>query len=208
MTQSKQPNRIEAENIWQQGINYRLSRPYPFVQKDEYVFHTKGVAAAAEAIAQHINGIDTEKAYVFGLLHDYGKRINQAKENKFHGQEGFEQMRQMGYDEVAQICLTHTFPKKDFGDEEFSFPKEWLDWSRQELQNVEYTDYDLLICLCDKFFEGFNMVSIERRVEAIASRYSLDDYQKKVLYTQSMGLKNYFDEKTGTDIYKILKIKD
>ncbi len=108
------PDRDRAEALWEEGIRYRLSRPYPFDLESEYRFHTRGVAEAAEKIAACVSGLVPEKAFVFGLLHDYGKRINQSRENKFHGQEGYEQMMKLGYPEIARICLTHTFPDKDF----------------------------------------------------------------------------------------------
>lgn len=83
------PSRKKAEEIWEQGIGYRLSSPYPYPLEKEYRFHTRGVAAAAEKIAARIPGMNGEKAYVLGLLHDYGKRIGEREENKFHGQEGY-----------------------------------------------------------------------------------------------------------------------
>ena len=39
------PSRKKAEEIWEQGIGYRLSRPYPYPLEKEYRFHTRGVAA-------------------------------------------------------------------------------------------------------------------------------------------------------------------
>ena len=224
------PSRKQAEEIWEQGIRYRLSRPYPYLLEKEYRFHTLGVAAAvdavpeegavviatgpltsdrlAEKIAALIPGMDGEKAYVLGLLHDYGKRIGEREENKFHGQEGYEQMMFLGYPDVAQICLTHTFPDKNFDRGQYSFPDEWIEWAREKLAGTVYTDYDYLIAFCDKLFEACEMVSIEKRIEAIVERYGLNADQRDLLYRESIGLKKYFDEKTGDDVYRILEIED
>ncbi len=204
----KYPSRNEAYKIWEDGIKYRQSRPYPFPLENEYRFHTQGVAAASQAIAEHVNGMDREKAFVLGLLHDYGKRINEKIENKFHGREGYEVMMDLGFPAVAQICLTHTFPNQNFDDSEYAYPQEWKDWAHQKIAKIQYDDYDYLICLCDKFFEGLSMVSIEKRTEGIAQRYNINKAQKDILYKQSIALKKYFDEKTGMDIYQILKIRD
>ncbi len=201
------PDRKTAEKIWQQGIKYRLSRPYPFPVFEEYKFHTRGVAKTAEKIASNLPEMDSEKAYVFGLLHDYGKRIGEKEEHKFHGQEGYEQMMMMGYDEVAQICLTHTFADKNFLYEDYSYPLEWLQWAKNKLKNIFYTDYDYLICLCDKFFEGMSMVTIEQRVDGISKRYQLDENKKNMLLHESLELKHYFDVKTGKNIYKLLELE-
>lgn len=201
------PDRDWAEALWEEGIRYRLSRPYPFDLESEYRFHTRGVAEAAEKIAAYVPGLVPERAFVFGLLHDYGKRISQSRENKFHGQEGYEQMMKLGYPEIAQICLTHTFPDKDFNPEQYSFPPEWFDWIRCRLAPLVYDDYDLLIAFCDKLFEACEMVSIEERVAAIVRRYGLNGRQRNLLYDQSMKLKHYFDAKTGRNVYKILGLE-
>ncbi len=202
------PTKEQAKKIWEEGILYRLSQPYPYDLENEYRFHTLGVASAAEKIAAFIPDLDSEKAYVFGLLHDYGKRISEKRENKFHGREGYEQMILMGYPEIAQICLTHTFPRKNFNREQFSFPEEWIAWAREHLAAAEYTDYDYLVAFCDKLFEACSIVSIEKRVDAIVERYKLSNHQRELLYRESIGLKEYFDSKTGRDVYQILGIKD
>lgn len=202
------PTRSEALKIWEKGICDRCQKPYGFPFEDEYRFHTLGVAKAAEAIAAHIEGMDCDKAYVLGLLHDYGKRISERTEGRFHGREGYEAMQEMGYPEVAKICLTHTFPNKNFSEDEFSYPQDWQDWSRKTLSELEYNDYDYLIALCDKFFEGMSMVSIAKRVKGIVQRYGLAPSQEKILIEGAMRLKEYFDRKTGCDIYDILGIEE
>lgn len=201
------PSKIEAEKIWEQGIAYRRAKPYGFASEKEYRFHSHGVGEAAEKIAAHIPDMDSEKAFALGILHDYGKRIKQSVENVFHGREGYEAMLEMGYPEVAQICLTHTFPDQDFNEEQYSFPQEWKDWAREKLRDVKYTDYDLLIAFCDKLFEEMKMVSVEDRVDAIVKRYNLAQNQKEILLEQSLRLKKYFDSRVGGDIYQILGIR-
>lgn len=201
------PTREEAETLLEEGIAYRLSRPYPCTTEAEYRFHVHGVAEAAFKIAAHIKGMNPEKAYIMGLLHDYGKRIGEQMENRFHGIEGYCQMMKKGYPEIAQICLTHSFPIKDFEDDDFSWPKAWKDEVRQLLKNMVYSDYDLLIALCDKFFEAMSLVTLEERIEAICRRYQLNRRHKEALRHQSFWLKNYFDAKTGKDIYEILGLK-
>ena len=93
-------------------------------------------------------------------------------------------------------------------DEEYAYPDDWKKWVHDKFSKMEFDDYDYLICLCDKFFEGMLKVSMERRVEGIVKRYGLTEKQKKTLLKNSLSLKHYFDKKTGTDIYKILDIKD
>ena len=65
-----------------------------------------------------------------------------------------------------------------------------------------------MVCLCDKFFEGLSIVSISNRVKGIVNRYRLSKIEENYLLAESMQLKDYFDKKTGQDIYKILDIED
>ena len=67
------PDREQAEKIWQQGIDYAIEHHTmsPQIVK-EYIFHTQGIARSAALIAARLPDMDTEKAYVLGLLHDYG----------------------------------------------------------------------------------------------------------------------------------------
>lgn len=185
-----------------------MSKPYPFKDRDAYAFHTRNVARFAKIIAERIPFLDSEKAYILGLLHDYGKRINEREENRFHGCEGYEEMLKLGYDDVARICLTHTFHIQNFSDEEYNYPKEWLDWAKTKLRNYEYNDYDRLIQFCDMLTEDFNFVTIEQRAEGIARRYHLSATQKQNLIRDALPLKKHFDTLCGTNVYNLLGIKD
>ena len=185
-----------------------MSKPYHFKDRDAYAFHTRNVARFAKIIAECIPFLDSEKAYILGLLHDYGKRINEREENRFHGREGYEEMLKLGYDDVARICLTHTFHIQNFSDEEYNYPKEWLDWAKTKLRNYEYDDYDRLIQFCDMLTEGFNFVTIEQRAEGIARRYHLSAAQKQNLIRDALPLKRHFDILCKTDVYSILGIKE
>lgn len=196
-----------AEQIFEGGILYRRSRPYHFDLEKEYRFHCHGVAKAAQILAEHIAGVDAQKAYIFGLLHDYGKRISQNMENRFHGIEGYYAMLELGYPEVARICLTHSFSQPNFRDDDYSLPKSWLDEARNLLKDVVYNDYDLLICFCDKLFEGLKMVTMEERIRGICGRYNLNRQQQKCLEDECRWLKKYFDYKAGVDVYQLLEIK-
>ncbi len=203
----KIPDLVTAEKLWHAVILNRLSKPYPFNDRDAYVFHTRGVARFAKTIAEKIPELDTQKAYILGLLHDYGKRINESEEKRFHGQEGYEEMTALGYDDVARICLTHTFHIKDFSDEEYNYSAGWLCWAKEKLKLLTYNDYDRLIQLCDMLTEGFNFVTIEQRAEGIAGRYHLTDKQKQNLISDTLPLKQHFDNLCGEDIYTLLQIK-
>ncbi|MFV0625955.1 MAG: HD domain-containing protein [Alphaproteobacteria bacterium] len=211
MNSKAYPSLKQAEEIWLEGIRYRQENPEvkPLSQyiEEEYKFHTRGVAAAAKKIASRTVSLNPEKAYILGLLHDYGKKKDEKSQNIFHGRVGYDEMINKGYSDVARICLTHTFPTKDFDDKDFWYPQEWKDWLRKELKSIQYDDYDRLIQLCDKFFEGMTMISIERRMRKIVERYNLNEETYQTLVSEGIILKKYFDNLCGVDVYEVLGIE-
>lgn len=72
--------------------------------------HSYNVAQAAKIIAENCN-MDSEKAFVCGLLHDIGRRTGIAAVR--HIIDGYDYAVSKGWNEVARVCLTHSFPVKD-----------------------------------------------------------------------------------------------
>ncbi len=201
------PELSSAQKIWQEGIDFRLSQPQPWPVHREYVFHTTGVADSARRIAAETPYLNPEKAYVLGLLHDYGKKYDERATGKFHARTGYEELSAMGYDDAARICLTHSFPDSDFEDSEYaSYCPEWLSWARQELKKVVCDDYDRLIQLCDLFFEGMSKVGFAARFAGIEQRYHLLPSQTARLKSAAARNKTFFDNLCGIDIYELLNI--
>ncbi len=204
----KYPSIRNAEKIWKEGVLYRETH-YPFPEKDEYIFHSRGVGRCCRIIAENCSELNVEKAYALGLLHDYGKRISEKITGRFHGREGYEIMMAMGYDDVARVCLTHSFYAPDFKDNDYpSYKKEWLLWAKEKMSSLIFNDYDRLVQLCDLFFEGLEKVCIKKRIKGISFRYNLKETDTKNFYDNAVKNKKYFDEKCGCDIYKLLEIKD
>ena len=173
------PNIKEAIYLWQESLSGILNHSKPNIQM-EYIYHTTGVAESAYKIAQKCN-LDPQKAYVAGLLHDYGKIQNEKQSGLAHFIVGYKKMMEYGFDFLAKICLTHSFPIKDFSFCDYSsYKKEDLIEAKNILSITEYDDYDRLIQLCDIFFEGMNKVTYQERIEGIKKRYNLTDMQIKV----------------------------
>ena len=68
--------------------------------------HSRVAAYCAERIAKAA-GMDTEKAYVLGLLHDIGRKF--GIKHLAHVYDGYHYMQSLGYGDAARICLTHSF---------------------------------------------------------------------------------------------------
>ena len=75
--------------------------------------HSRTAAHCAEAIAAAC-GLDADKAYVLGLLHDIGRRY--GKRHLGHVVDGCRYMLSLGYDEVARVCLSHSFNNQSLED--------------------------------------------------------------------------------------------
>ena len=201
------PTIKQALNLFDSGMALmdKEQAYYSFYKGKSFRSHCCLVACCAEIIASRLDNIDCQKAYIFGLLHDYGKMVRDA-ENKeyFHGLTGYEEMIKLGYDEVARICLTHTFTKRDFKYTEYNYPE--MRKTKELLSKIDYNDYDRLIQLCDLLVVGMGFSKIKDRMIFIKDKYRVSNIQIKHLYRQALGLKNYFDRRCGCNIYRLLGI--
>ncbi len=201
------PTKEEAEKIWQDGINYSREHQTKTPQIDkEYIFHSRGVADFSSRLANKM-GLNGDKAFALGLLHDYGKRIDEKQDDRFHGVIGYYDLLEYGYPDVAKICLTHTFKDKNFSNEDFSYPPHWLEECRTLLKNITYDDYDRIVQYADMFFEGMEITSLENRIAGITQRYNLNELQQNTLKNGVFKLKTYIDNKCDCDSYEVLGIK-
>jgi len=69
--------------------------------------HSRCVAECAKKIAEACGDIDSEKAYVLGLMHDIGRKF--GTRHLGHVYDGWKYMERLGYPEAGRICLTHSF---------------------------------------------------------------------------------------------------
>lgn len=162
--------------------------------------HSRIAARCAQKIAA-ASGMDTEKAYVLGLLHDIGRRF--GKGHLAHVYDGHWYMQYLGYDAAARICLTHSFPIQTLsayiGNRDI-FPGKQEELSRA-LAAVTYDDYDRLIQLCDCLAGSEGVMDMAARMEDIRFRYGSYPQDK---WDANMALRVYFEKKTGTEMYRLL----
>lgn len=69
--------------------------------------HSRVAAHCAEKIAMVCPELSPDKAYILGLLHDIGRRF--GVRHLGHVSDGYTYMVSLGFDEVARVCLTHSF---------------------------------------------------------------------------------------------------
>lgn len=187
------PTRTEAERLLREA---EQQNPGPWGN------HSRVVAHCAEKIAESCEGLDAEKAYVLGLLHDIGRKF--GVRHLGHVSDGYTYMMSLGYDEAAKICLTHSFNNQS--------TKEYIgkfDTSEEELELIDTTlakivmdDYDRLIQLCDSLAGSDGVLDIEERMGDVKRRYGSYPQEK---WDSNLRLKEYFEEKAGRDIYDVVE---
>ena len=163
--------------------------------------HCRIAARCAEKIAGATEEMDADKAYVLGLLHDIGRKFGIG--HLRHVVDGYSYMNSLGYDEVAQVCLTHSFSGRTVDDYigDFDATKEEEELIREKLWIVEMDQYDELIQLCDALAGTKGALDVEERMMDVENRYGSYPQCK---WDHSLELKKQFEEKTGLVISKAL----
>ena len=196
MTNDKLPSKIEADLILEQANN---DNPGPWIN------HCKIVAKVAEIIAKN-SSLNTDKAYVLGLLHDIGYAdFRDYKARSCHVIIGYDNMILKGYDTVARICLSHSFPIKDigaYGGTDTNWNKEEKDSLIKFLSETEYDDYDRLIQLCDSLGTAEGVCLIDKRMMGVVRRHGFSEFTVKK-WNATFDLKDYFDDLCGRNIYSL-----
>ena len=163
----------------------------------QWVSHSRTTAHCAEKIAQY-SGMNAEKAYVLGLLHDIGRKFGVS--HLRHVSDGYKYMMSLGYDDVARICLTHSFnqDKIEAYVGNFDASEEDTELIRTKLKEAVQDDYDKLIQLCDAIAGADGVMDIIDRMSDVKRRYGSYDPEK---WQTNLDLKMYFEDKMGMDLY-------
>lgn len=181
------PTRATAEKLLQSGV-----RENP----GNWGKHSVVVGKCAEAIARQC-GLDADKAYSLGLMHDIGRRFGVSHFR--HVTDGMDYMNRLGYPTAARICLTHSFSVQNIdtyiGD--FDVTADEKQYAASELMKCDYDDYDRLIQLCDAMGMYSGAVPIEKRMNDVKERYGRYPDEK---WQKNIELLNYFSKKCGASV--------
>ncbi|CCL06131.1 HD domain-containing protein [Clostridioides difficile] len=168
-----------------------------------WIKHSYNVANVAKLIAEHCENLNSEKAFVCGLLHDIGRRTGISSVR--HIIDGYDYVISKGWDEVARVCLTHSFPVKDIeadiGNKDIS--KKQYDFINHYLNNLEYNDYDKLIILCDALADANGFCILEKRFVDTTRRYGIYPFSVE-RWNKTYEYKEYFEKIINKSIYTLL----
>lgn len=133
--------------------------------------HSRFVAQGAQLVAARHPSLDPERAYIYGLLHDIGRRYGVS--GMRHALDGYHFLTDAGYPDPARVCLTHSYPLRgeaigaapwDGSPEEYRFLQDYL-------ASIEYDDYDRLIQVCDSLALPAGFCLMEKRLVDVTRRY-------------------------------------
>lgn len=165
--------------------------------------HSEFVALACKNIAEHCTDMDSDKAYVLGLLHDIGRRVGVVSER--HMIAGYQYCMEQGQDEVAKICVTHSFIIQDIHSAigKWDVTKEEYELTENIINSAVYYDYDLLVQLSDALALSTGFCLLEKRFVDVACRYGVNEHTF-ARWKKTIEIKGYFEEKMKCSIYDIL----
>lgn len=176
--------------------------PGPWVQ------HSFHVAEAARLIAGRVktdplSSLDPERAYIFGLLHDIGRR--EGVTDMRHALDGYTYLMGLGYPAAAQICMTHSSPIQTIyaGAGTWDCSAEERETAERLLAGIEYTGYDRLIQLCDSLALPSGYCLIEKRLVDVALRHGFNPYTLEK-WKAFLRIQREFEQAIGGSIYALL----
>lgn len=162
--------------------------------------HSLGVARAAEYIAREC-GMDADKAWICGAMHDIGKYEGVTAMR--HIVAGYELMTKKGEPDIARICLTHSFPLPSV--DAFMGPHDIAPADERLVADVLSTpmdDYDRLIQLCDGLAWDEGVCLMEKRLINVIRRKGVSPVQREIINAR-FDLLEYFQKKLGKSIYSL-----
>ena len=168
-----------------------------------WVDHSNYVAETAQRIASAHPELDSENAFIFGLLHDIGRR--EGITDMRHVLDGYHFLIAEGYPDAARICLTHSYPIPDVG----ARSGQWDGTAAEEnfiagfLANIEYTLYDRLIQLCDALCLPSGPVLMEKRLLDVSRRHGFNDFTL-LKWQAFLDIQKEFEIILGQSIYHLL----
>ncbi len=165
--------------------------------------HSLVVAQAAQSIATHHPQMNPEWAYILGYLHDVGRR--EGVRDLRHLLDGFRFLQAHGFDDAAQICLTHGLPTKTLKTTAGTWdcPSEDVQFVQAYLDRIEYTLYDKLIQLCDALALPSGFCLLEKRFVDVALRRGTTEHTAWV-WQAYFRIQHEFEAVIRRSVYSVL----
>lgn len=171
-----------------------------------WVDHSQNAAIAARAIASRHPDLDSDTAYVLGLLHDIGRGDGGPDvADVRHILDGDARLRELGYADAGRVCLTHSFPLQtvDAYASAWNVPYAEKEFVREFLLGTTYTEYDRLIQLCDSLALPTGCCLIEQRLVDVVLRHGFNEHTL-AKWRAVLAIQADFERAIGTSIYRVV----
>ncbi len=147
--------------------------------------------------------MDGQTAYIFGCLHDIGRRFGVT--GMRHALDGYLFLHNLDFEGPARICITHSYPIKTAaaGSGEWDGTIEEYYEVQNYLDRIEYDAYDRLIQLCDLIALPTGFCLMEKRLVDVVRRYGFNDHTL-LKWNAFFDAKIEFDRAVGGSIYTLL----
>lgn len=171
------------------------------INTSAWLSHSLYEARVARRLAEK-TGLDSEKAGVLAILHDYGRKYIH---DFTHVIKGFEALTDLEWTEEARACLTHSFINAgrcancDQAEDGFYIDEKgqpaWesevpIDDITEVLATIRYDDYDTILNIADLMATDKGITTPYDRVQDVATRktpdprnraYFLSEFTNKLL---------------------------
>jgi hypothetical protein len=140
-----------------------------------WVDHSLNTGTAARIITAKTAEYDPDKAYVYAVLHDIGRR-NGPSHIK-HTLDGYNYLYDID-SKAAGICLSHSFPNKNIYEYQGERDLSEFELMKMEtlLKEYDYDYYDQLVQLCDSVASAKGFVKMEVRWVDVTIGNGVNDF--------------------------------
>lgn len=169
-----------------------------------WVLHSYYAGLAAGRIAR-VTGMNEDAARAYGFLHDIGRRFGEMHNR--HMLEGYRYMMQEKHEDVARICILHSFPRQDIESVHgiWDMTTEEREFIHQFINHSVYSDMDKLLQLVDFLATPSGIVVLEVRMVDVVLRHGHDE-NTFPLWRQLFALWSYFEKKANASLYEVLGV--
>ncbi len=182
------------------------------INTSAWINHSLWEGWLCSLFAEKMN-LNPECAEVLGMLHDYGRKEIHTIQ---HVIRGFELLADMGYEQEARGCLTHSFlnggrcASNEIAEPGFYVSSEgtpcWEKNAQKDditffLEQYEYDDYDRILNLADLMATSSGIVSPYERILDIATRRTIDSTNRGYFLAELIRMIAYISDKMRLPIY-------
>lgn len=173
--------------------------------------HLLNMGLAAKILASYV-GSNPDVAQTMGIMHDYGRKYS----HKFdHTIIGFEKLVDIGWNNEAIGCLTHSFvnggrcannePSIEgfrLTSEDFPYFEDGIkkDDVTVFLENYQYNIYDKILNAADLIATSKGILPVNERLKDISSRRVIDPMNRQYFLKETVKLLNEIMIKSGKNI--------